>query len=83
MTQQSSPEDRAFQIYYAKVLLAECRRRRRFNGMHANLLAWAGRARRIVTAGDTRPPQRDLFAASAVASQQRNPTPSKMENHNG
>lgn len=55
-------EERDFQIYYAKVMLAEARRRRHFNGMHANLLDWAGRARRVAASIDISPVQKDMFA---------------------
>lgn len=58
----SRSEDRAFQIHYAKAMLSEARRRRHFNGMHANLLSWAGSARRRAASIDTLSPQKDLFA---------------------
>ena len=57
-------EERSFRIYYARVLLREARARRRSNPKFAaDLLAWAGKARREALAIDVSPPQLDLFAA--------------------
>lgn len=54
-------EERTYQIHYARVMLAEARRRRGFNGMHANLLEWAANARKRAAAIDTSDAQKDLF----------------------
>lgn len=52
---------RNFRIYYARVLLNQARIRRPSRAFAADLLAWAGKARREALAIDVRPRQGDLF----------------------
>ena len=60
-------ERRAFLVHYARVVLADARHRVRNRPEQrawiAHQLASAARARREAQAIDTRPAQRDLFAA--------------------
>jgi len=56
-------EERAFKLYYARVLVREARARRtRSPDFSATLLSWAVKARREAYAIDIRPVQGDLFA---------------------
>jgi hypothetical protein len=59
-------EERAFRIYYARILLREARARRaRSPRFAADLLAWAAKARREAFAIDVSPAQMDMFGGVA------------------
>lgn len=59
--EQAPSERKAFLIYYAKVNLAEARRRRRDRGFSATLIGWAAKARCEAAGIDTTLVQRVLF----------------------
>ncbi|PZU59858.1 MAG: hypothetical protein DI547_05110 [Sphingobium sp.] len=62
MAVRTLAEERAFRLYYARVLIREARARRRTSpGFAADLLAWAAKARREACAIDISPAQADLF----------------------
>ncbi len=58
---RSPPEERAFQIHYARVLLREASRRRHFGNMWFWLMERAANARRTAASIDISPAQADLF----------------------